>query len=67
MIYIINNKKLTESFGEIFWKVDSLKNNILEYEECEILYNRRITTTENTLQILKKQKVVRNSASNELS
>ncbi|CAB4431450.1 unnamed protein product [Rhizophagus irregularis] len=50
----------TESFGEMFEKVDSWENNITEHEECEDLYNKLITTTENTLQILREQKAVRN-------
>ena len=33
-----------------------LENNITEHEECEDLYNKLITTTENTLQILREQK-----------
>ncbi|CAB4431712.1 unnamed protein product [Rhizophagus irregularis] len=87
----------TESFGEMFEKVDSWENNITdkvaclnlfkilrlvsskfyyrfiivsaefrqatlitEHEECEDLYNKLITTTENTLQILREQKAVGN-------
>ena len=43
----------------MFWKADSLENNITtEHEECEDLYNKLITTTENTLQILKEQKLL---------
>ncbi|CAB4442072.1 unnamed protein product [Rhizophagus irregularis] len=54
-------KKSTESFGQMFWKVDSsLEDNTTEHENCEDLYDRLITATENTLQILKEQKAIGN-------
>jgi hypothetical protein len=59
--FIFESKESTESFGEMFWKADTLENNITaEHEECEDLYNKLITTTENTLQILKEQKAIGN-------
>jgi hypothetical protein len=58
--FIFGFKESTESFGEIFGKVDSWENNITEHEECKDLYNKLITTTENTLQILREQKAVGN-------
>ncbi|RGB27260.1 hypothetical protein C1646_799213 [Rhizophagus diaphanus] len=59
--FIIESKESTESFGQTFWKVDSLEDNTTEHDEnCEDLYDRLITATENTLQILKEQKAIGN-------
>jgi hypothetical protein len=59
--FIFECKESTSS-GQTFYKIDSLENDngINEYEECEELYNRLITATENTLQILREQKAVGN-------
>ncbi|GES96639.1 hypothetical protein GLOIN_2v1780990 [Rhizophagus clarus] len=49
------------SIAQTSYKINFLKNNNgNECEECEELYNRLITTTENILQILKEQKAVEN-------
>ncbi|PKY54191.1 hypothetical protein RhiirA4_472860 [Rhizophagus irregularis] len=59
--FIFEFKESTESFGQMFWKVDSsLEDNTTEHENCEDLYDRLITATENTLQILKEQKAIGN-------